>query len=140
MPLSPCGNNPVNVTSMQSGYILSQGELCNMTHGKDDLHHSLKITDIPFGNDIVIDFIYLVLGCHMHCVTEDIAHDVFRMYINNENNPIVKSGDPAGFQLLSLRINTASADNLTLEFAPSQKNSSSRYLVKYHCKLNNYIS
>ena len=118
---------------MQSGFILSQEDMCEK-YGEDNQHYTLYITDLPPDYDVAVDFIYMVLEYSMHCVTEDITHDAFRVYKNNETDPIFKSGDFAGFKLPALLINTTSAYNLTLKFTSGKLISFSKFVAKYHCK------
>ena len=125
-------NSILNVTSTPTGYIMSHLELgtCQYTSSSP---HILTLTDLPVDCDIIIDFIYIMLGMTTSCNTPN--GNALRLYRGSDNHLIYENNNADGTLLPpSLIINTTLADYVRIDFEISSIIGSNGFLLKHYSK------
>ena len=124
-------NPTLNITSTPTGYIMSHSpfDICYYTPSP----HTITLTDFPVDSDIVIDFIYIMLGRTIACNTPD--GNAIRLYRGSDNH-LIYENNKANRTLLPppLIINTTLADYVRIDFEISSIIGSNGFLLKHYSK------
>ena len=126
-------NSTLNVTSTPTGYIMSHLDLGKCAYSLSYTPHILTITDLPVDCDIIIDFIYIMLGRTKSCDTQD--GNSLRLYRRSDNHLIYENRYADGTSLPpSLIINTTLAHSIRVEFVINGKIGANGFLLKHYSK------
>ena len=126
-------NSTLNITSTPTGYIMSHIGLGSCVYTPSYTPHILTLTDLPVDCDIIIDFIYIMLGMTTSCNTQD--DNALRLYRGSDNHLIYENSNADGNSLpLPLIINSTLADYIRVEFVRNGRIGANGFLLEYYSK------
>ena len=126
-------NSTLNITSTPTGYIMSHLGLGACQYTITPSHRILILTDLPVDCDIIIDFIYIMLGGTTSCNTPN--GNALRLYRGSDNHILYENSNANGTSLPPpLIINTSSANSIRVEFVINVKIGANGFLLKHYSK------
>ena len=121
--------SPVDVTSTPIGYIMSHEQYGISTY-TNNIDSVLILTNLPVNHDVVIDFIYIILGNPSNCDEDN--KDTLTV-TTSQGTEIYRCKSDCSLPS-SLTYNTATVNSITLLFKTGERKGYDGFFLRYKCK------
>ena len=119
----------VDVTSTPIGYIMSHEQYGISTY-TNNIDSVLILTNLPVNHDVVIDFIYIILGNPSNCDEDN--KDTLTV-TTSQGTEIYRCKSDCSLPS-SLTYNTATVNSITLLFKTGERKRYDGFFLRYKCK------